>query len=293
MRRVITAREAAAALGGQATSATSLICPGPGHSPHDRSLSVRLDPAAPDGFTCHSFAGDDWRSCRDHVRAGLGLGLWRAIKSDAPDLKPKPADDGDLGAWGLRLWGEARDAKGTLAERYLAGRGLDLDDRAREALRFHPSCPFGKGQRHPCIIALFRDLRTDKAVAIQRTALTPEGEKIDRMMAGPVAGAAVKLDPDDCVTYGLAIAEGVESALAARRLFRPTWALGSAGAIRNFPVLGGLEALTIFADADPTGQEAAEACAARYRAAGFPAEDVVILTSTLGNDANDAIRGAA
>jgi hypothetical protein len=63
--RAMTAREAAALLGGHATTATSLLCPGPGHSPRDRSLSVRLDPAAPDGFVVHSFSGDDPLVCRD------------------------------------------------------------------------------------------------------------------------------------------------------------------------------------------------------------------------------------
>jgi hypothetical protein len=40
-------------------------------------------------------------------------------------------------------------------------------------------------------------------------------------------------------------------------------ALGSAGAIRTFPVQPGVEALTIFADHDPAGMDAAKACGAR------------------------------
>jgi hypothetical protein len=285
---MMSAREAAAALGGQATGTAALICPGPGHSPRDRSLSVRLDPASPDGFVVHSFAGDDSLACRDHVRGLLGLGQWRP-GGPAPQQRPKvTTDGGDLGAWGLRLWAEARDAKGTLAERYLASRGLGLDDRAREALRFHPSCPFGKGTRHPCMVALYRDLRTDKPVAIQRTALTAEGEKIDRMMAGPVAGAAVKLDPDDEVTLGLVVAEGVESALAARMLgYRPTWALGSAGAIANLPVLGGIEGLTIAGEEGEASARAAHECGRRWLAAGV---DVSVLEPIGGGDANDVLR---
>ena len=50
-----------------------VLCPGPGHSAGDRSLSVKPDPADRDGFVTHSFAGDDWKACRDHVRAKLGL----------------------------------------------------------------------------------------------------------------------------------------------------------------------------------------------------------------------------
>jgi hypothetical protein len=47
--------------------------PGPRHSPKDRSLSVRLDPAAPDGFLVYSFAEDDPIICRDYVREKCGL----------------------------------------------------------------------------------------------------------------------------------------------------------------------------------------------------------------------------
>ena len=50
-----------------------VLAPGPSHSDRDRSLSVRLDDAAPDGFITHSFAGDDPIACRDHVRSKLGL----------------------------------------------------------------------------------------------------------------------------------------------------------------------------------------------------------------------------
>ena len=57
-------------------------------------------------------------------------------------------------------------------------------------------------------------------------------------MLGRAKGAAIKLDPDDDVTLGLHIGEGIETCLAARQLgYRPVWALGSAGAIAAFPVL--------------------------------------------------------
>src|SRR5262249_22636751 len=66
----------AAALGGELAGHNTILCPGPGHAPKDRSLSVKLDPTAPDGFLTYSHAGDDWRLCRDHVRARLGLPPW-------------------------------------------------------------------------------------------------------------------------------------------------------------------------------------------------------------------------
>ncbi len=63
----------ARALGGEASGRDAILCPGPGHSAADRSLSVRLDPGAPEGFVVHSHAGDDPMACRDHVRDRLGL----------------------------------------------------------------------------------------------------------------------------------------------------------------------------------------------------------------------------
>jgi hypothetical protein len=59
-------------LGGDVQS-DQVLCPGPGHSAGDRSLSVKPDPADREGFITHSFAGDDWQACRDHVRKKLGL----------------------------------------------------------------------------------------------------------------------------------------------------------------------------------------------------------------------------
>ena len=67
-----------------------------------------------------------------------------------------------------------------------------------------------------------------------------------------------------------------------RRLgFRPCWSLGSAGAIRNFPVLG-IESLTILVDNDEpdrngrrVGQDTALECSQRWTAAGREVRRVV------------------
>jgi hypothetical protein len=69
----------AQALGGE-VSGQRVLCPGPEHSACDRSLSVKFDPAAPSGLLVHSFAGDDWRVCRDHGhRPAWALGSVGAI----------------------------------------------------------------------------------------------------------------------------------------------------------------------------------------------------------------------
>lgn len=67
----MTLSEMARRLGGE-LSGGQVLCPGPGHSPDDRSLSVKLN-AKGDGIVVHSFAEDDILVCKDHVRAKLGL----------------------------------------------------------------------------------------------------------------------------------------------------------------------------------------------------------------------------
>lgn len=62
----------ARALGGEVNDG-QVIAPGPGHSAKDRSLSVKLDNNAPDGFLVHSFSTDDPIICRDYVREKIGL----------------------------------------------------------------------------------------------------------------------------------------------------------------------------------------------------------------------------
>jgi hypothetical protein len=70
-------RRIAAALGGE-VSKDQVLAPGPGHSAADRSLAVRLDAKAPDGFLVHSFAGNDPVDCKDYVRAKCGLPAFKA-----------------------------------------------------------------------------------------------------------------------------------------------------------------------------------------------------------------------
>src|SRR5687767_13947749 len=56
--------------------------PGPGHSVQDRSMTVKLEPTAPDGILVFSHSGDDVNRCRDHVRKRLGLDSWKPRKGN-------------------------------------------------------------------------------------------------------------------------------------------------------------------------------------------------------------------
>ena len=74
-------RTIARRLGGE-ISGRQVLAPGPGHSPGDRSLSVRLSHQSPTGFIVYSHSGDDFRVSRDYVAEKLGLGsdAWRRDK---------------------------------------------------------------------------------------------------------------------------------------------------------------------------------------------------------------------
>jgi putative DNA primase/helicase len=77
----------ARALGGE-VSGDQITAPGPEHSSVDRSLSVKIDPTAPDGFVVNSFAGDDPLRCRDYVRTKVGLPKWEAKHSTGKPWSP-------------------------------------------------------------------------------------------------------------------------------------------------------------------------------------------------------------
>jgi hypothetical protein len=190
----------------------------------------------------------------------------------------------------VRLWCASTTARGSLAERYLTKRKLALPDDADDVLRFHPSCPFGPGY-HPCMVALYRDIRTNEPRAIHRTALTASGDKIDRKFLGPKGGCAIKLSVDENVTQGLTVSEGIETALAGMALsFQPAWALGDANELARFPVLSGIECLTILVDNDKsgTGQAAALECSRRWTRAGR--EVFRVVPNTPDTDMADVVR---
>jgi hypothetical protein len=135
------------------------------------------------------------------------------------------------------------------------------------------------------LIGLFRDVKTNEATGITCIFLNADGSKKERKFQGVIGGAAVKLsEPESGL---LAIAEGVETALAAQQLgIGPTWALGSSGAIAAFPVLPNILTLIICAEIDDASSHAVAACAERWHRAGI---DVMIAEPGVDGDMNDAV----
>jgi hypothetical protein len=290
----LTLHELAHRLGGEVHGLNVLV-PGPGHSPADRSLSIRIEPTAPNSFIVHSFAGDSPMECRDHVRSAIGA------LPGKPKQPPKssrslhsftPNRDADhRSALALKLWNEGRNPRGTLVATYLTSRGLTLPDAvANNVIRFHPALK-NDGASVAGMLAIFRDIKTDEPCGLHRTFLDDAGRKLGRKMLGRARHAAIKLDADECVTLGLHIGEGVESCLAAFLAgFRPVWALGSATAIATFPVLAGIDAITVLGEVgdDETNYRATQACGKRWTDAG---RDAFVVVPQVGDDLNDVWQG--
>ena len=179
---------------------------------------------------------------------------------------------------------------------YFAERGIFLDDVPNKGgLRFLPGCRFD-GEVKPCVVGRLTDMVSGAPGGIWRRPITGEKPKI----FGPLKRHCIRLWPDEEVTEGLVIGEGAETVLAAatkqthrNTLLRPAWACGCVDNLRNFPVLPGIEHLTILADNDESGagQAAAQACAERWAGAGRQVE--VLTPDTVGEDFNDIVLRSA
>lgn len=272
-------------LGGD-VAGRDILMAGPGHSPNDRSLAVRITDK---GFTVHSFANDGFAECRDHVAA--------LLQGSIPSSLGARSENRDMSNTkrALAIWADSKHWQGSLVETYLAGRGVALP-RECEDVRFHPSCPM-RGERVPCMVALVRSVSTLEPVAIHRTHLAPNGTKgaLDRMALGSLGDGAVMLSPDCEVERCLGIGEGIETTLSLRLCpeygLGPVWATLNAGSMAKFRPMEGVQSFFIAVDHDEAGQRAAQTCA--QNAADRGALVTLIQPTTLKTDLNDLAQGEA
>jgi hypothetical protein len=253
-------RDLARMLGGE-VSGGEVLCPGPGHSPKDRSLCVKLEG---ERLLVYSFSTrDDQRECFNYVRSKLGLEPTSKPVRREPIEKPAPKPND---SW-RGIWREACDPCGTLVEKYLASRNLPLPfEAAGEALRFHPNCPFGKGRRTPAMVALVRDVRSNEPIATPRSIGKAAKSKLTAKTAN---GGAIKLSPDEKVTTVLGIGEGIETTLSLLKDWcGPVWACAYTGNLAEFPLLPGIGSLVVAVDHDEGGHRAAAQAIMRWHDAG-------------------------
>lgn len=260
---------------------------------------------SPDGYHCFGCgaSGDHftWLIEREHLTFAQAVERMRELAGRSVPIKQQDKrDPEETRKYALSIWDDARPIKGTLAEAYLNTRHIDITGLPTAALRFHPRCIFGRGNYQPCLIALFRDPITNKPTGIHRILITLNNQKVERRALGPIGGSVIKLWPDEDVTYGLVIGEGIETTLAAAAriehrgtLLRPAWAAGNENNLANFPVIDGINALTVLVDHDANniGQEAATKCIRRWRQAGREANGLI--PKQVDSDFNDLVRRRA
>ena len=163
----------------------------------------------------------------------------------------------------LSTWNATKKAvPGDYLYRYLASRGLG-DIECPDHLRLHPALRDGEGGIRPCMIAKISG-PDGLGVSLHRTYLRPDGygkaemEKPRKFMPGALPeGSVIRLGP---ASADIGIAEGIENALSASRLFDlPVWSALDAGHMEKWLPPEGTETLTVFADSDENyrGQRAA------------------------------------
>ena len=181
-------------------------------------------------------------------------------------LSPKVVADADDQERRIRtalsLWEASVPLPDTLGWRYFTERrGLHIGvlGDLSHALRWHE----GIG----AVVALMTDPPTGEPCGVHRTFIAKDATKIERKMLG--RQGVIRLSPDEEITLGLGLTEGVEDGLAVLLSgWAPVWCATSAGAIERFPVFGGIDCLTVHADYDNAGITAAQACVDRWIAAG-------------------------
>ena len=236
------------------------LVPGPGHSRKDRSLHVTVI----DGRAIwHSFAGDNPGDIRAHL--GIREPEYRPLGNKAAD---RAIRDRALIEHAVRrkherfcslAWQGGVTLSGTPAAIYLKGRRLpDIDS---SALAFHPTMPRGYDSKvtGPAMLACVQGA-DGTPCGLHTTFLKPDGSgkagDRPKLMFGVTKAGAVRLAP--VLSGALAVAEGIETALSYAVLTGiPTWAALSAGNLAAFVPPPGVETLTIAADGDTAGMDAA------------------------------------
>lgn len=196
-----------------------------------------------------------------------------------------------LGADWLKFWRSLQPITGAgrayLEERECVIPPEDGDLRFARSLR-HPS-----GYTGPALVALVTDALTREPLTLHRTWIRPDGRKANvdppRLLLGKhrKQGGVIRLWPDEAVTAGLGVAEGIETALTLAHAFAPVWSAIDAGNMAAFPVIEGIEALLVVADHDTAGIAAAEECADRWISAGREVQ--AVMAPGEGQDLNDYV----
>lgn len=286
----ITAETIAKALGGRRVGAGwSAQCPA--HDDQTPSLSLGDSCDGKVLVRCHA-------GCTQQtVTRVLKLrGLWPNSIRTATDLRliDTPTKPSNSNSDVLRrqrqaqeIWNASIPVPGTLVQVYLQSRGITL---LQASLRFHPNLPHPTGSKWPCMVAGVKDSVTHKVTAVHRTFLDVDGTgkapiQPQRMILGRCSGNAVQL-AQACGT--LLVAEDIETVLSGIQACKLAgWAALSATGLSKLILPNKVTKVIVLADADPTGEAAAKACASRWI---YNGRQVLIARPSSGKDFNDLLR---
>ena len=201
----------------------------------------------------------------------------KAVVIDLPTMGLQP--------WAKSLWDECKPLSGVALD-YLHSRHCVIPPKDGD-LRWHDAVKHPSGYIGAALIGLVTHVETNEPMSLHRTWITPTGKadvEPHRMLAGKhsAKNGVIRLFPDDCVTTGLAIAEGIETALSLAHEFEPAWAAISANNMADLPVLD-IESLMIAVDTDDAGKRAAQLLGHRWVRAGKEAYTMSVTTGDLND----------
>jgi len=266
-----------------------LTCPHCSRGKRDKTLGVTVGDAG-DGVA-HCFRCE-YVETHQPERPGSGLQP-KPQRPPAQQVRrvvaPQQQRHETLSDAGRALWKTTRSiTPDSPAGRYLIARRCKLPPPGSH-LRELPTHRHPSGHVGPCMVALLTDFETSEPRSLHFTWLGEGGKKADvspprLLLAGHAkAGAVCRLWPDEYVSGGLGLGEGIETALSLAHGYEPVWAAIDAGNLAALHVMAGIECLLIACDRDPAGEKAARACARRWAAAGVD----VLITKQDSNDVND------
>jgi putative DNA primase/helicase len=258
-------------------------CPSCGRGGRDKNVGLKIEH---DGGVMHCFRCSFVESFKPE----------RGAVVRAPTIKPQrpptQVKHEVLSQWGRDLWAACHGIDG-VALQYLNYRRCVVPPKDSH-LRWHPSIKHPSGYVGAALVALVTDAQTREPLSLHRTWVTPTGKANVSPPRMPLANHSLKngvirLWSDDYVTCGLGIAEGIETALSLAHAFTPVWSVIDAGHMAKFAVIPSVEILTIAADNDQAGRNAARECASRW----LSANRKVRITRQRSNDLNDILMEAA
>jgi len=271
-----------------------LGCPRCDKGARDDALVLWINSDADCNWSCHRCQwSSGWRAAIvTEISAPISRQSDQRVRQDLQNHRSSLSD------YACRLLsGAAPIVADDLAGRYLTARCCALP---RNDMLFHPSiwhpqerCAF------PAMVAVITDIITGDRISLHFTFLDPGGSgkaPIDRprlYLAGHrKAGGVVRLTPDDETTHGVILGEGLETCLSYALEYSGIWACLDAGNLGAFPVLPGIEGVTVLIDNDDAGRRAFDAVRDRYRSAGFrhPLDIIGIeVGGKAGADVNDLV----